>query len=148
MKSKLLSSKDLTGLRHLNDETESLMKKANYLINSLVNEFGGGYSVGGLPSMMITKADEPGVMGKVNSDFGKGRFVTKFGTEGVTIRAQLLVERAILDKDGQEIWEPVLAIPLPKPVWEVDGEPISDSDKAFVLGASILHAIINGAASE
>lgn len=148
MRSKLLSSEDLTGLRNLNDESSNLMNKANHLINSLVNEFGGGYSIGGLPPMTITKADKLGILGEVTSDFGKGRFVTNFGTEGVTVRAQLIVERSIFDQNGQEVWEPVLAILLPKPVWQVDGEPIRDGNRIFVLGASILHAIINGAAAE
>jgi len=148
MRSKLLSNEDLRGLRYLNDEADNLRRKAVYLISSLVNEFGAGYSIGGLPRMTITKADEPSILGEVTSDFGKGRFVTKFGTEGATIKAQLVVERAIVNQNGQETWEQVLAIPLPKLVWEVDGEPISDSDRTFVLGASVLHAIINGAADE
>ncbi len=148
MRSKLLSSDELTGLRSLNDEADNLKRKAGYLINSLVDEFGGGYSIGGLPPMSIKKADGSDILGEVTSGFGKGRFVMQFSTEGATAKGQLIVERAILDQDGKEVWEPVLAIPLPKPLWEVDGEPISDSDKSFLLGASILHAIINGAAAE
>lgn len=144
MKFELLSSNDLTGLRYLNDEAESLSRKAGYLISSLVNEFGAGYSVGGLPAMSITRSDDPRVLGEVNSRFGIGRFVTAFRTEGSTIKAQLVVERAIRDRNGQEAWEPVMAIPLPRPEWKMDGEQIGDSDKTFVLGASILHAIING----
>jgi hypothetical protein len=146
MSSKLLSSKELEGLRYLNDEAEDLRRRAAYLITSLVNEFGAGHSVGGLPAMSITKADGPRVLGEITSRFGNGRFFTQFRTEGAAVKAQLVVERATHDRNGQETWEPVLAIPLPKPVWEVDSEPIRDSDKTFMLGASILHAIINGAA--
>jgi hypothetical protein len=41
MRSKLLSSEDLTGLRNLNNESSNLMNKADHLINSLVNSRGG-----------------------------------------------------------------------------------------------------------
>lgn len=144
MKSKLLTGDELTGLRQLNDDVESSKKKAGYLINDLVNVFGRGHSIGGIPPMSIEKSEGPQVLGSVTSQFGTGRFVMAYRTEGKIVKAQLVVERATQSQDGKETWEPVMTIQLPKPDWIMDGETVGDSDKAFVLGASILHSLING----
>jgi hypothetical protein len=144
MEPRLITYEELVGLRDLNDEAENLREKARILVRGLANQFGGTGSVGGIPDMLIKQSDDTQILGTVTSTFGTGRFMIAFRTEGKTVKAQLIVERMIRDQRERETWEPVMAIQLPKPVWVVDGEPVSDRDKAFVLGASILHAIING----
>lgn len=142
MKAQFLTGDELQGLRCLHDDAETLVSRAKSLIRALASEFSGP-AVGGI-DLRITQAEGDRMLAKVSSKFGTGRLVMTYRTEGVRAIAQIVVERQAYDMREREYWEPVMAIQLPKPEWVMDGEPISDSDKTFILGASILHAIING----
>jgi hypothetical protein len=146
MRAKLLTGNELEGLRNLHDDSGMLLSRAKTLVRALVNEF-SGTSVGGI-DLLVTQAEGDRILAKISSKFGAGRLVMAYHTEGTRAIAQIVVERHAIDARERETWEPVMVIQLPKPDWIMDGEPLSDSDKTFVLGASILHAIINGPMSQ
>lgn len=142
MKTRLLTGGELQGLQRLHDYSEELVSEAKYLVRALANDF-SGREVSGI-NLIVTPVEGDKILAKVSSKFGTGRLVMAYRTEGVQPIAQLVVERQAYNSRERDYWEPVMVIQLPKPDWVMDGEPLSDSDKTFMLGASILHAIING----
>jgi len=144
MRTRLISGAELTGLRALAEDAELFEQKAKYHVQVLAREFDGTISIGGLPKFKVTAEANGRVLGRITSQFGQGRFVLNLTTKGENAQGALVVEKETADKSGNATWTPAMRIPLPYPAWEVDGEKIRDPDKAYMLGASILHAVING----
>lgn len=146
MRKSLISQEQLFGLRNLKDEAEDLERRARYHIQVMARDFNEETSIGGLPKFKVTEEPSGRVLGRLNSQFGEGRFILDLKTLGEAVKGSLVVEKQIFDKNNTPTWVPVMRIPLPNPVWEVDGQPLRPEDKVYMLAASVLHAIINGTA--
>jgi len=144
----LISQEQLFGLRQLADEAENLERKARYHVELMARDFNGESSVGGLPKFKVTEEPSGRILGYLNSQFGEGRFILDLKTQDNAVKGYLVVEKHIFDKNDATTWAPVMHIPLPNPIWAVDGQPLRPDDKVYMLGASVLHAIINGTAEE
>lgn len=144
MRTSLISEEQLSGLRLLTDEAADLEQKARYHIQLMARNFDGENSVGGLPKFKVTEKASGRILGHLSSQFGEGRFVLDFRTQEKAVRGSIVVEKQILDKNDAPTWEPVMLIPLPNPLWQVDGKPVRPEDRLYMLSASILHAIVNG----
>lgn len=146
MRTGLISHEQLFGLRHLADEAENLERKAKYHVQLMARDFNGESSVGGLPKFKVTEEPSGRILGRLNSQFGEGRFVLDLRTQDKAVKGYLVVEKQIFDKSDAPTWAPVMHIPLPNPIWEVDGQALSPDDRVYMLAASVLHAVINGTA--
>lgn len=148
MRTGLISHEELFGLRHLADEAEDLERKARYHVQLMARDFNGESSVGGLPRFKVVEEPSGRILGYLNSQFGEGRFVLEFKTQDKTAKGYLVVEKHSLNKTDTSTWTPVMRIPLPNPVWEVDGQHLRPDDRVYMLAASVLHAVINGTTEE
>lgn len=144
MRTGLISHEQLFGLRHLADETENLERKARYHVQLMARDFNGESSVGGLPKFKVIEEPSGRILGRLNSQFGEGRFVLDLRTQDKAAKGYLVVEKQVFDKSDAPTWVPVMHIPLPNPTWEVDGQPLRPDDRVYMLAASVLHAVING----
>ncbi|WP_141839391.1 hypothetical protein [Herbaspirillum sp. SJZ107] len=148
MRTGLISQEELFGLRYLADEAEHLERKAKSYIQLMAGDFDGENSIGGLPKFKVTEEPSGRILGRLNSQFGEGRFILEFKAQDKTAKGYLVVEKHIFDKTDASTWVPVMHIPLPNPVWEVDGQPVRPNDKVYMLAASVLYAVINGTPEE
>jgi hypothetical protein len=148
MKSTILSLQEVEGLRNLQSEAEDIERKARGLIQSLADLFKREASIGGIPSFEVSPQEVGRVLATVTSKFGKGRFLLSFETRGDLIQARLILERQTFDALDRELWQRSLALPFPRIDWTMGGSPIRNDDQIFALGATVLHAIVNGPGQE
>jgi hypothetical protein len=127
--------------------------KAGRLIRLLAEQF-NDQTVGGVTGLTFTAVQGKHYIALVGSPIGKGRLKLRLQSDDKDVTGELILEREALDQRDRSYWEPVFGVVIPPSGgWRFGtasggdasmGGLRDEAEETFVLGMSILYAILNG----
>lgn len=149
MSYRLVQSSEWTTLQHAEGSVAKIRRRAERLINDLCDTFDDKATIADVyPKFVLT--DARGGIASIDTRFGRGRLTLAWRLEDQLIGI-LTLERQECDPSGALVWRPVYAVEVPETGhWTVNRELHSlvangtAQDAAFVLGMSMMVAMVNG----
>lgn len=151
MASRIISSSELGVFQDSGDSFRRVRARSVRLVTALATKF-GGEPVGGIGDLRVVAVDDERLLANVHTPAGLARMRLTYRSNDQDMWGEVNVERQMFDARDRAYWEPVFEIHVPQQgEWRVGSEmdqPLMNhnnpSQALFMLGASMLFAIVNG----